>query len=191
MLELHAHHEICRQFAVLLSYPNARIVEQTATCLAQIRQINSAAEAPLESFLRFVEGNDASLIEEAFTGTFDLQPLCHPYVGYQLCGESQQRTVLMLKLREIYQQFDFIPGNELPDHIAEVLRFIGSITDQSCCSEIIRDGLLPSIHKITQGIECDNHPYMVLLNALESFLQEASKADSGQQPADRQKECSS
>jgi len=189
MQGLGSQNDICKQFAVLLSYPTSRIAEQTATCLAQIKEIDSAAEAPLESFLSFVEVNDARRIEEAFTGTFDLQSLCHPYVGYQLCGESQQRTVFMLKLREIYQQFDFTPGNELPDHMTEILRFIGSITDQNCRIEIIQDGLLPAIGKITQGIECDKHPYMTLLNALESFLREAVKDDLGNDRSERQKEC--
>jgi len=189
MHELGTQNDICKQFGVLLSYPTARIAEQAATCLAQIKKTDSAAEAPLASFLNFVEVNDACHVEEAFTGTFDLQSLCHPYVGYQLCGESQQRTVFMLKLREIYQQFDFIPGNELPDHMAEMMRFIGTITDQDCRMEIIRDGLLPAIGKITQGIECDDHPYMTLLNALESFLREAVRDDFGNDRTERQKEC--
>ena len=126
----------------------------------------------MESFTNFLEENSISQIEESFTGTFDLQSLCHPYVGYQLCGESQQRTMFMIKLQELYKQYGFESRNELPDHLTELLRFLGTIADQECRQEIIQDGLLPALEKITKGIESDGHPYVALLNALQSFLSE-------------------
>jgi nitrate reductase delta subunit len=97
--------------------------------------------------------------------------------------------MFMIKLRELYQQYDFISGNELPDHLAEVMRFVGSITDQDCRMEIIRDGVLPALEKITQGVESEDHPYVALLNALQSFLRETAVPDTERQPEDRQKEC--
>ena len=170
MTELQQHQEICCQFSTLLSYPEPSVIEKAVACSAQMKEINAEASASLASFTSFLEANTISRIEEAFTGTFDLQSLCHPYIGYQLCGESQQRTMFMIKLQELYKQYDFVSANELPDHLAEVLRFIGSISDQECRQEIIRDGLLPALEKISQGIESDGHPYMALLNALQSFL---------------------
>ena len=145
---------------------------QAVACSAQLKEINAEASAAMESFTGFLEANDINRIEEAFTGTFDLQSLCHPYVGYQLCGESQQRTMFMIKLQELYKQHEFVSSNELPDHLTEVLRFIGSISDQECRQEIIQDGLLPALEKITLGIESEGHPYVALLNALQSFLSE-------------------
>jgi nitrate reductase delta subunit len=189
MIELQQHQEICRQFATLLSYPSENVATEAAACSAGLKQISPEASVSLESFNRFLEANDISQIEEAFTGTFDLQSLCHPYVGYQLCGESQQRTMFMIKLRELYQQYGFIPGNELPDHLTEIMRFLGSVADQDCRQEIIQDGILPALEKITLGIESDNHPYVSLLNALQSFLTETASPDTERLPDDRQKEC--
>ena len=170
MSELQHHQTLCRQFATLLSYPGEGVAKEAVVCSADLKQISPEASAALESFICFLEANDISRIEEAFTGTFDLQSLCHPYVGYQLCGESQQRTMFMIKLRELYQQYGFVSGNELPDHLTEVMRFIGSISDQDCRQEIIQDGLLPALAKLTQGIESDGHPYLAVLNALQIFL---------------------
>ena len=169
---LKQHQEICCQFSTLLSYPEQCVVAQAVACSAQIKEVSAEASASLASFTDFLEANDISRIEEAFTGTFDLQSLCHPYVGYQLCGESQQRTMFMIKLQELYKQHEFVSGNELPDHLTEVLRFIGSISDQECRQEIIQDGLLPALEKITRGIESEGHPYVALLKALQSFLSE-------------------
>ena len=189
MIELQQHQELCRQFATLLSYPSKSIINDATTCSADLKLVSPEASTSLESFLTFLEANDISRIEEAFTGTFDLQSLCHPYVGYQLCGESQQRTIFMLKLKDIYQEYGFVSGNELPDHLTEVMRFIGSISDQECRQEIIQDGLLPALTKITLGIESDNHPYMSLLIALQSFLAETATPETEQLSVDRQKEC--
>ena len=190
MTELQQHQDLCRQFATLLSYPGQHIAEEAAACSADLHCISPEASDSLQGFLRFLEANNLNRIEEAFTGTFDLQSLCHPYVGYQLCGESQQRTMFMIKLRELYQNYDFISGNELPDHLTEVLRFIGSIADQECRLEIILDGLLPALAKMTQGIESNGHPYMALLKALQSFLTETAVPVGERLTIDRQKECS-
>lgn len=189
MNDLTTHKDICRSFAELFSYPSDNLAEHAELCLNGMQEIDSKSVAPLATFTAFVESNQASRIEEAFTAAFDLQPVCHPYIGYQLCGESQQRTMFMLKLRELYQQYDFISGNELPDHLTEVMRFIGSIADQDCRQEIIQDGLLPALAKITQGIQSDGHPYMALLNALQRFLDETSVLSSERLAVDQQKEC--
>ncbi len=189
MTELQQHQELCRDFAALLSYPDDRVGEQAVACVAHMKEVNSEAATSLERFLNFIETNEFSRIEEVFTGAFDLQALCHPYVGYQLCGESQQRTMFMIKLRELYRQYDFVSGNELPDHLAEVLRFLGSINDHDCRREIIVDGLLPAMEKITLGIEGDGHPYVSLLDALQRFLHETATPDTDLSLTDRQKEC--
>ena len=172
MTELQQHQELCRQFSTLLSYPQQSVVAQAVACSVQMKELNADAADSMKDFTDFLEANTISQIEESFTGTFDLQSLCHPYVGYQLCGESQQRTMFMIKLQELYKQYAFVSGNELPDHLTEVLRFIGSISDQECRQEIIQDGLLPALEKITKGIESEGHPYVALLNALQSFLSE-------------------
>ena len=184
---LRVHQDLCRQFAVLLTYPDKSVEDHASACIKTMRTLDSDAAACLETFLRFTGTNDFCRIEEAFTGTFDLQSLCHPYVGYQLCGESRQRTLFMLKLSEIYRQFDFTPGRELPDHLAEMLRFLGSISDQECRREIIQDGILPALMKITQQLESDENPYQALLKSLQYFLT-SSLTENVWWHADRQKE---
>jgi nitrate reductase delta subunit len=105
-----------------------------------------------------------------FTATFDLQPVCHPYVGYQLCGESQQRGMFLIQLNQLYRQHGFVAGVELPDHLSTLLRFIGTRAPQECRRELIEDGLLPALAKILQGLDAGDHPYADLLVSLQSFL---------------------
>jgi nitrate reductase delta subunit len=174
MTALLTHQDTCRQFAALLSYPTAALRQTAADCLEQLQRTCPAAAAKLQPFADFLAASDQARIEELFTATFDLQPLCHPYVGYQLCGESQQRTMFLIKLQEIYRQHDYRTGSELPDHLGELLRFIGITNDQNCRRELIEDGLLPALDKIIQAIDNPDHPYRGLLQALYSFLSERS-----------------
>ena len=174
MTSLTVHQDICRQFATLLSYPGADLLQTAANCLERLQQSQADAAEQMVPFFNFVTTSSEARIEEVFTGTFDLQPICHPYVGYQLCGESQQRTMFLMKLQELYRQHDYRCGSELPDHLGEVLRFIGITDDQACRRELVRDGLLPALEKIIKGIENDEHPYKQLLKALHSFLNQHS-----------------
>lgn len=177
--------EICRRFAGLLAYPAAETAEHGAACEQLLRQHCPEAVAGLEKFRRFIGENDLRHVEEVFTATFELQALCHPYVGYLLCGESQQRTFFMIRLRQLYRQHGFPPGRELPDHLGEMLRFIGTAGDAACCGELIADALLPALDKLLGGVADEDHPYLALLGSLQVFLAGTSVSGS----VDRPKEC--
>lgn len=182
MNELALHQDLCRQFAALLRYPDDEVIDHATVCAAQLARYSPAARESLEPFRQFLANHDPAHIEEAFTGTFDLQAACHPYIGYQLCGESQQRTFFMLKLQEVYRCHGFAPDGDLPDHLSEVLRFIGSIAAQDCRRELIRDGVLPALENMIRGVATGSAPYLALLKALQSFLSD-SLADDPAQPA--------
>ncbi len=188
MFDLTTHQGICRQFATLFTYPDERVGEQAAACAAQLRDFNPEAGSALDRFCEFLGASEPARIEEAFTGTFDLQALCHPYVGYQLCGENQQRTFFMLRLRELYRHYGFTPGSDLPDHFSEVLRFVASIDDRECRQEILVDGLLPALEKCTRGMDDDQRPYLELIRALQGFLAETTMAEAGRPATERIKE---
>jgi nitrate reductase delta subunit len=167
---LATHQELCRHFATLLSYPQADMGGAARTCQNLLAEHHRLAAAELGRFCDFVEVQAAARVEEIYTATFDLQPVCHPYVGYQLFGESKQRTLFLIKLQECYRRHDYISGGELPDHLSEVLRFLAKAQDEPARAELMNDGLLPALAKIIQGIEDGEHPYGDVLRALQSFL---------------------
>jgi nitrate reductase delta subunit len=182
---------ICQHFAELFSYPSAELSQRVAACAALLRQDQPAAGASLERFGTFMQNQSASRIEEIFTATFDLQPVCHPYVGYQLCGENQQRGMFLMQLNQLYRRHGFVAGVELPDHLSTLLRFIGTLAPQDCSRELIEDGLLPALAKILQGLDAADHPYTDLLLSLQSFLAATLDTETELPAAGRQKECCS
>ncbi|MCM2263903.1 MAG: nitrate reductase molybdenum cofactor assembly chaperone [Desulfuromonadales bacterium] len=183
------HQTLCRHFADLLSYPDRDSRQVAAACSDLLRTNYPEAGGALLGFTNFLDAQEAARVEEIFTATFDLQPACHPYVGYQLCGESQQRTMFLIKLQQLYNQHGFMAGSELPDHLSTMLRFIGTVQDRNCREELVSDGLLPALEKLLQGLDDGEHPYVDLLKALRIFL--VASVDNGARPFSvaRSKEC--
>jgi nitrate reductase delta subunit len=180
---------ICRQFATLLSYPTGDLQQTTARCAALLREARPEAAASLDRFAAFLQDHEATRLEELFTATFDLQPVCSPYVGYQLCGENQQRASFLMKLQQLYRQHEFDPGVELADHLSTVLRFIGTVSEPVCRQEIIQDGLRPALDNILGELDASEQPYADLLKALQSFLSETVDTKTVRLRVVRRKEC--
>lgn len=176
MTPANSHQTLCCHFATLFSYPDAAARQTADACAAQLRELDSAAAAPMARFADLLAAHYPDRLEELFTATFDLQPVCHPYVGYQLCGESQQRTFFLMHLQQLYRQHGFEADSELPDHLATLLRFVGSVADRDCGMEIVRDGLLPALARMAEGLAGAQQPYGELIEAVQHFLSETVAA---------------
>ena len=113
-------------------------------------------------------------MQELYTITFDMQPVCYPYLGYQLFGESYKRGAFMAQLNEAYHAFGYSAVQELPDHLAIVLRFIGldaTNRQDEFCQALINDGVMPALEKMLKVFgEQSENPYFGLLSALQLFL---------------------
>lgn len=162
--------EIYTHFADLLSYPRGQTRELADLCCEKMHERAPDAARTLKRFAAFARDSEPSRVEETYTATFDLQPLCHPYVGYQLCGESQKRALFLMKLQQLYRQSGFRSGPELPDHLSEIMRFVGTVDNPDRCRELIDDGVRPALDKITAALDNDDHAYKQVLEALMMFL---------------------
>lgn len=139
---------IFRHFAVILDYPDAGLAAAARACAVLLAPINAEAAALLGAFRAFAEATPLGRMQEVYTGTFDLDATCHPYVGYHLFGESYQRSALLVGLKERYQAHGFSTGNELPDHLVVMLRFLAVCPDTDLAIEISRDAVLPALRRM-------------------------------------------
>jgi len=184
--------QVLRLFADILEYPTPDLAGQAKACADLLLAVNSEAAALLDRFRAFVEGASLSYLEELYTSTFDLQVVCYPYVGYHLFGESYKRGAFLARLNEGYRARGFSAGNELPDHLPVVLRFLalGEEGEASVSSAepftqtLVREGVIPAVKKMTQafGDTCTersrsngDNPYGQVLQALLLVLQEEQK----------------
>lgn len=167
---------LLRAFADLLDYPTSHIHQQVDACLSELQAIPEAAPA-LETFRRGIEQLPLERLQELYTVTFDMQPLCYPYIGYHLFGESYKRGAFMAQLNETYHAHDFCPQQELPDHLPVALRYLGleaARREEDFGSALIVEVILPALTKMCQAFnQQTENPYASLLSALQVALAQA------------------
>ncbi len=125
----------------------------------------------MDEFRAFLQATPLEGMEELYTRTFELQAVCHPYVGYHLFGDGSRRGFFMSGLKGHYRTCGFSVGNELPDHLSIMLRFASSCTTPER-EELTRECMIPAIERMISGFEDDGNPYKSVLEALLLMLKE-------------------
>jgi nitrate reductase delta subunit len=161
-----------QKLAAILEYPTSFLWEHLEGCIHILAASHDGAADLLRRFKSFLEQTPISEMEEIYTRTFDLQPLCFPYVGYHLFGEDTRRGMFMVKLKERYRFYDFSPGNELPDHLAVMLRFLARLEEGEESGELVRACIIPSLEKMIRGFGDRENAYRLVMEALLAVTQE-------------------
>ena len=166
-------------FANILEYPHQDIAQDVRTCEALLNTELPAAAVLLRSFGDFAELTSRGGMEEAYTALFDLDSDLHPYIGYQLFGETYERSALLVGLKQLYRSGGYEPNPvELPDRISEMLRFFSVGTNEAVILEIMQEALIPALETLTTDTEQDEtqptpitDPYWQVIEALWLVLQ--------------------
>ena len=145
-------------FAELLGYPSQRLAIAAGEAAALASPISPAAAALLREFAAFAARTPLLGIEEIYTSVFELDAVCHPYVGYHLFGESYKRSSFILGLKDRYRPYSLSYGVELPDHLAVILSFL-AVNDDPCETEVlIVEALHPSLQRMLATKEDEEPP---------------------------------
>ncbi len=139
---------IFQLFADALDYPQPGLIEAARECASLISPRSPEAAAHLRDFEAFAQGMSLERWQEIYTGIFELNATCHPYVGYHLFGESYKRSVFLLGLKEQLDARGLSYGAELPDHLVVLLRFLSICDDDTLADELIRVAMLPALEKM-------------------------------------------
>jgi nitrate reductase delta subunit len=159
-------------FAALFTYPSAHLRTQMDEGYRQLSTDYPEAAAFVEPFQTFVASTSLARLEEIYTSTFDVNPVCYPYPGFHLFGENFNRADFLVKLKQKYQEHGFTaPENELADHLSVMLQFLSTLEpDAVLARELIEDCLVPALEKMNEGFKTDS-PYATVVRSLLSFLQ--------------------
>ncbi len=168
--------QIYHLLSTLLEYPRPDLVDSARECARLLAPRSPEAASQIERFLALAERIPPGRLEEIYTGTFDINPTCTIYVGYQLFGESYKRGEFLVELKERYRQRGFFAGNELADHVAVLLQFLGRLDPkETLARELTEDCLLPALQKMNGSFpepSTDNvNPYASLLRAVGSVVE--------------------
>jgi nitrate reductase delta subunit len=169
-------------FAELLGYPSHRLAAAAGIAAILAVPLSPEAAAALRQFQAFAAATPLARVEEIYTGVFELDAACHPYVGYHLFGESYKRSAFLLGLKDRYRPYGLAYGVELPDHLAVMLAYLAVNHDPSEAEVLIGEALQPALHKMLASRDEEppdpaipapppkGGPYRAVLEALSQVL---------------------
>lgn len=174
-------HQIYLRFAALFDYPRPDLADRTRECASLLTLDYPEAARSIQDFLDFVESTPLGRLEEIYTATFDVNPTCYIYAGYQLFGESFKRGEFLVRLKEKYREHGFVERNELADHVAVLFRFLTTLdSDEVLARQLLEDCLVPVLHKMNDSFvdqsQSRPNPYAQVLRAALVVLEQTLQA---------------
>jgi nitrate reductase delta subunit len=163
---------IYQLFAQLFTYPSSALLPAIQNCQRQLRVDYPEAATAVDRFQEAIVNLSLEHLEEIYTSTFDVNPVCFPYPGFHLFGENFNRADFLVKLKQKYQEHGFTaPDNELADHLPVMLEFLSTLDpDAVLARELVEDCLLPALEKMNAGFTTDS-PYAAVVRSLLNVCQ--------------------
>jgi nitrate reductase delta subunit len=110
---------------MMLAYPDATFPTAVQATRERLDAIPPDAAAPLQRFVEYAESTALSDLAIEYVATFDQRKRCCLYLSYYQHGDTRNRGVALLKLKQAYRRAGLaLSDDELPDHLAVVLEFI-------------------------------------------------------------------
>ena len=153
----------------LLQYPQPGYLQAVQQAAGEF--VHTKAQPFLLGFRERVFGMALSDLEELYTRTFDINPVCALEVGWHLYGESYTRGSFLVELRKLMRQLCVEETAELPDHLMLVLRILGRMKTEEA-RHLVRERILPAVRKMREGIPEVEHPYRLVLAAIIGVLED-------------------
>jgi nitrate reductase delta subunit len=114
-------------------------------------------------------GETLESLQELYTRTFDLNPVCSLEIGWHLFGEEYERGAFLVKMRQELRAHAIPESTELPDHLTHVLRLMSNLEPDEAAALASRF-VLPAIEKMLAGLEGKGNPYEAVLRNVRDAL---------------------
>lgn len=176
--------QLHEQLASLLEYPGPDWDANVAACK---KVVFGSSPDLLTSFTTFCDGAKdlpVSSLQELYTRTFDLNPVCTLDIGYHLFGENYKRGVFLANLRETEAAYELGQEHQLPDYLPVLLRLVARLGDEELRAALIIECLIPALAKMLKAFGDRDNPYRHLLEMVLTALQLEAGVNSSE-PAER------
>lgn len=130
---------------------------------------NGVSVSYLDQFIDAVKDKPVQEIEELYTQTFDMNPLCCLEVGWHLYGENYDRGAFLVRMRELMRRCELKESSELPDHLTHVLNVLARM-ERAEADEFALKHVLPALDKILLGFASQTNPYENILKTIRTIL---------------------
>ena len=154
--------------AGVLTYPREDYLARVHACL---EAASPGIADRLRRLARRLEGRCVIELQELFTQTFDLNPVCSLELGWHLFGENYDRGLLMVRLRGEMAEHGVTESGELPDHLTHALLLLDRM-ERERAADFAAAIVLPALDKMLSAIRKKENPYQDLLEAVVALLRE-------------------
>lgn len=155
--------------AGLLAYPDEHYVERLEGCRRALCEQASDAGEFVTQFAQRVGTMTTEELQEAYTRTFDLDPVCSLEVGWHLFGENYSRGEFLAEMRGRLRRLEVLESTELPDHMTHVLRALGRMAPKEA-DRFAMKFVLPVLDKMQQGLQGRECPWEDVLEAIRALI---------------------
>jgi nitrate reductase delta subunit len=162
---------IYERLADLLDYPVANWQSRCDECKDSRTSEGESCVSQFGLFASETERLSLSELQELYTRTFDLNPVCTLDIGYHLFGENYKRGVFLASLRETEAPFDLGQEHQLPDYLPVLLRLLTKLDDQELRASLMVECLLPALSKMHKALGDGENPYRHLVQTVQAVLQ--------------------
>jgi nitrate reductase delta subunit len=161
--------EAIAEIGRLLQYPAPGYGGTVEALAAAIGSASPEAARHLADFGGRIGGLMVGELQELFTRTFDLNPLCALEIGWHLYGEDYARGAFLVRLRQALRRHGIDEGGELPDHLATVLALLPRL-DPTEAGELAATAVRPALARMRPALARAQSPFEPLLDAIDALL---------------------
>jgi nitrate reductase delta subunit len=155
--------------AALLTYPDVCHRVRLARCRQVLARDFPEAAALLARFAERTASLGYGDMEELYTHTFDLDPVCSLDVGWHLWGENYSRGEFLVLMRGELRRHGLTESTELPDHLTHVLPAVARMEPDEA-DRFTVGYVLPALGKMLAGLGAKDSPYADVLEAIRCVL---------------------
>lgn len=152
-----------------LTYPGPGYRAAVIACRDRLGEVDAEAAAALTLFCDAMADLDDSELEELYTRTFDLNPVCALEVGWHIYGEQYRRGRFLVQARDLLTRAGIDEQGELPDHLISLLPAVARL-DADDSARFAGTYLVPAVDKMLQGFAGRDNPYAQVLIAVRRVL---------------------
>lgn len=149
----------------LFAYPTADYVAMLNRCMLVLDNTEGDAGRILRPLRERVEDMTPAEVEEMYTRTFDINPVCTLEVGWHVYGEDYARGAFLVKMRQMLREHDLPESSELPDHLTHVVVLLGRLQGEEA-DHLVARYVLPALQKMLDGMKEGEQPYKALLETV-------------------------
>lgn len=150
-------------------YLGSSFSDHLAKGRAALAEAPAALRVPFARFADGVSRRSPAALEELYTHTFDLNPVCALEVGWHLHGESYDRGRFLVQMRGLLERLEIDEGGELPDHLASVLPALARL-DPDERKKLGHRSVIPALARMLAAFDGRDNPYADALRTADAAL---------------------